>query len=46
MVKKCLNDTVLFTHKNTLDIHKQCVQANSDGSNVVKKYQAHFKRKT
>ena len=31
VVKKCLNDAVLFLHGNTHETYKSCVAANLDG---------------
>ena len=39
MTKELLNDVVLFVPKNTHEIDKQCLKANSDGKVVTMKYQ-------
>ena len=38
VVKKYVNDAVLFVQENTHEVYKHCVQANLDGSSVAKKY--------
>ena len=40
-----LNAAMLFVHENTLEINKQCTQANLDCYNVALKYQAHLQQK-
>ena len=42
MTKEYLNDTAIFLHENTHEIDKHWVEANLDGSDITKKYQAHL----